>query len=86
MFDVQTGQVRALPETAARLRTLGQQIHALGGRVCTTLGTTLLGQAETLCAYLPRLAQALGPLCHLSGYTKRGSRNRDIMSCKLWQE
>ena len=62
MFDVQTGQVRTLPETAARLRALGQQIHALGGRACTTLGTTLLGQAETLCAYLPRLAQALVPL------------------------
>jgi hypothetical protein len=62
MFDVQSGQLRTLPETAARLRTLGHQIHALGGRACTTLGATLRGQAETLCAYLPRLAQALVPL------------------------
>jgi hypothetical protein len=62
MFEVQTGQLRTLPATAARLRTLGQQIHALGGRAYTTLGTTLMGQAETLCAYLPRLAQALVPL------------------------
>jgi hypothetical protein len=62
MFDVQSGQLRTLPETAARLRTLGHQIHALGGRACTTLGATLRGQAEALCAYLPRLAQALVPL------------------------
>lgn len=62
MFDVQTGPVRTLPETAARLRALGQQIHTLGGRACLALGTTLSGQAETLCAYLPRLAQALAPL------------------------
>ena len=62
MFDLPTGQVRTLSATAARLRTLGQQIHALGGRACLALGATLRGQAETLCAYLPRLAQALAPL------------------------
>ena len=79
MFDGQTGQLRTLPETAARLRTLGQQIHALGGRACTTLGTTLMGQAETLCAYLPRLAQALVPL------QTRWGEVAIAALCRIWQ-
>lgn len=79
MFDMQTGQVRTLPETAARLRDLGRQIHALGGRACTALGTTLLGQAETLCAYLPRLAQALAPL------QDRWGAAAIAALCRLWQ-
>jgi hypothetical protein len=79
MFDVQTGQARTLPETAAQLRTLGTQIHALGGRACTTLGTTLMGQAETLCAYLPRLAQALVPL------QARWGAAAIAALCRIWQ-
>ncbi len=79
MFDVETGQVRTLPETAARLRTLGQQIYALGGRACTTLGTTLMEQAETLCAYLPRLAQALAPL------QARWGAAAIAALCRIWQ-
>jgi hypothetical protein len=79
MFEVQTGQVQTLPETAARLRALGQQIHALGGRACTTLGTTLMGQAETLCAYLPRLAQALAPL------QARWGAAAIAALCRIWQ-
>jgi hypothetical protein len=62
MIDRQTGQLRDPLEIANRLRALGKQIHALGGRACKTLGTTLINQATTLCAYLPRLAQALAPL------------------------
>jgi hypothetical protein len=79
MFDVQTGQLRTLPETAARLRALGHQIHALGGRACTTLGATLMGQAETLCAYLPRLAQALAPV-----QTRWGAAAIAAL-CRIWQ-
>lgn len=79
MFDMSTGQLQTLPETAARLRALGQQIHALGGRACTTLGTTLMGQAETLCAYLARLTQALAPLQARWGATAIAAL------CRIWQ-
>lgn len=62
MIEVQTGQVRDCQDTVERLRALGLQIQALGDRACKTLGTTLINQAPGLCAYLPRLAQALEPL------------------------
>ena len=79
MFDVQTGQLRDSQETAGRLRVLGQQIRALGDRACEVLGTTLQGQAETLCAYLPRLAQALAPL------QSRWGTEALTALCRIWQ-
>jgi hypothetical protein len=65
--------------TTAHLQALGKQIHDLGGRVCTTLGTTLQGQAARLVAYLPRLAEALEPLQVQWG--------TDAMTalCRIWQ-
>lgn len=79
MFDVSTGQLRDAHETADRLRALGQQIQALGGRQCEVLGTTLQGQAETLCAYLPRLTQALASL------QARWGAATIAALCRLWQ-
>lgn len=79
MIDRQTGQLRDPQETANRLRALGKQIHALGGRACKALGTTLINQAATLCAYLPRLAQDLAPLQVEWGVEAIAA------SCRLWQ-
>jgi hypothetical protein len=79
MIDRQTGQLRDPQETANRLRALGKQIHALGGRARKALGATLINQAATLCAYLPRLAQALVPL-----QVKWGVEAIAAL-CRLWQ-
>jgi hypothetical protein len=62
MIDLTTGGVVDAATICARLQQLGQQIFALGGRACQTLGTTLQTQAPWLFAYVPRLQQALQPL------------------------
>jgi hypothetical protein len=79
MIEWRTGQLRDPQEIAKRLRALGKQIHALGGRARKALGTTLSNQADTLCAYLPRLAQALAPLQALCGVEAIAA------SCRIWQ-
>ena len=79
MIELRTGQLRDPQEIANRLWALGKQIHDLGGRVCKALGTTLSNQADTLCAYLPRLAQALAPL-----QTHWGVKAIAAL-CRLWQ-
>jgi transposase-like protein len=79
MIDLTTGCLMNAQATTAHLQALGKQIHDLGGRVCTTLGTTLQGQAARLVAYLPRLAEALEPLQVQWG--------TDAMTalCRIWQ-
>jgi hypothetical protein len=62
MIDVTTGQLRDPAASAARLAALGEQIKALPGRACHTLGTHLVNWATYLVSYLPRLARALAPL------------------------
>ena len=78
-IDRRTGQLRDQQETVNRLRALGKRVHALGGRACKTLGTTLIQQASTLCAYLPRLARALAPLQRRWGIAPMTAL------CHLWQ-
>jgi len=79
MIEVHTGQVGNVQDKMARLQSLGQEIHSLGGRACTTLGTTLINQAPALCAYLPRLAQALAPLQAQWGVGPIAAL------CRIWQ-
>jgi hypothetical protein len=79
MIELRTGQLRDPQEIANCLRALGKQIHTLGGRACKALGVTLSNQADTLCAYLPRLAQALVPL-----QTRWGVKAISALCC-LWQ-
>jgi hypothetical protein len=79
MIEVHTGQVRDHQDTVERLQALGQQIQALGGRACKALGTTLINQAPGLCAYLPRLAQALEPL------QAQWGAEAIAALCRIWQ-
>ena len=79
MIDMSTGRLVAPEERRLRLRTLGEQIHALGGRACQSLGKTLMGQAEVLVAYLPRVAEALQPLQQQWGHEAIAHL------CCLWQ-
>jgi hypothetical protein len=79
MIELRTGQLRDPQEIANRLRVLGKQVHTLGGRACKALGITLSNQADTLCAYLPRLAQALAPL------QTRWDVKAIAALCRLWQ-
>ncbi|MBI4790044.1 MAG: hypothetical protein HY782_23665 [Chloroflexi bacterium] len=62
MIDGATGTLREAAPRAARLQSLRQQIQVLAGRACEVLGTSLSHWATGLVSYLPRLAQALGPL------------------------
>ncbi len=61
MFEGLSGRLRDPQTMIPQLQALGQQLAALGGEANRELGTTLRGQAEALCAYLPRLVQALAP-------------------------
>jgi hypothetical protein len=79
MLDVHTGQVRHHQETVAQLRALGRQIKSLRKGTSRTVGTTLQKQAATLCAYLPRLRQALAPL------QAQWGAEAIAALCRIWQ-
>jgi hypothetical protein len=79
MIDLETGAIVDQQTLISRMRGLGQQIHALGGRNCTTLGTTLQTQAGLLFAYLPRLRCALAPL------QAQWGTEAIACLCRIWQ-
>lgn len=79
MINLATGEIVDTPTALERMKVLGKQIHDLGGRACSTLGTTLKAQAPYLFAYLPRLRNALIPI------QAHWGREAVAGLCRIWQ-